>query len=145
MTEKRICIGVVAVASAVALICLLPGVPGAGVLFGLATMALPPALIGLAVSRNGRIGALRGPLLLFAVLLQSGFVAMLLLSDRLDPGRWWLGLPPATAVMLYGVWLAPLLAVSLIYAWHFRHAGLTDQDLDRLRKLARRRRDGDAG
>jgi hypothetical protein len=140
VSGRRISLAVLVVASAVALAGVVPGTPGGSLAFGLAVMAFPPALIAFAVARRGRVGSLRVPLLLFAGLLQLCVLAMLALSGRSDDGVAWLGLPPATAVMLYGLWLAPLLFVSWIHARHFDRAGLTEEDLLRLQELARRNR-----
>jgi len=139
---KRLSIAVLFAASSVALTCTILDTPATPFLFGAAVMAVPPALIGLGVARNGRVGSLRGPLLLFALLLQLCLAAMLALSGRTDPAEWWLGLPPATVVMFCGLWLFPLVLVPLIYARHFEREGLTEEDLRRFRELARRTREG---
>jgi len=138
VSGQRFCIVAIAIASVVALCCMFFSASAAAVVFGVAALVFPPALIGLAVSRGGRVGALRVFLVGFALFLQLCLAAMLLLSGRPDPDSWWLGFPPATAVMLYGLGLSPLLIVSLIYAWHFEREGLTQDDLQRLRELARR-------
>lgn len=143
MRGKHVSIAVVAVASLAALLGLFWETPASGVLFAAAALTFPPALVGLAVSRRGRIGSLRGPLLVFAGLLQASLVAMLLLGDRPDPETWWLGLPPATLVLLVGVWLLPLAFVSVLHARWFCREGLTEEDLRRIRDLAKRT--GDAG
>ena len=144
MPGQRVCIAVIAIASAVALCSMFVSAPAAAVLFGVAALLFPPALIGLSVGRSGRGSLLRALLVAFAVFLQLGLAAMLLLGGRPDPESWWLGFPPATAVMLYGLWLSPLPIVSLVHAWHFERDGLKESDLRRLRDLARQR-DGDAG
>jgi Na+(H+)/acetate symporter ActP len=143
VSGQRICIGVIAIASVVALCCAFLSATAAGIAFGVAALFFPPALIGLGVSRGGRVGTLRGFLVAFALFLQLCLAAMLLLGGRADSESWWLGFPPATAMMLYGLWLSPLLIVALIYAWHFEREGLTDDDLHRLRDLVHRaHRDG---
>ena len=143
MSGQRFCIAVIAIASVVALGCSFLSRSAAGVVFGIAALVFPSALIGIAVSRGGRVGALRVFLVVFALFLQLCLAAMLLLTGRPDPDGWWLGFPPATAVMLYGLWLSPLFIVALIYAWHFEREGVTEDDLRRLRDLARPpRRDG---
>jgi hypothetical protein len=142
MPGKPIATFVVVVASVLSLACVLVGGPIASVLFGVATLAFPPALIGLAVARGGRVGPLRWPLLLLAVLLQGSLVAMLVLSPRPDPGEWWFGLPPSTAILLLGPGLMCLLLVSLAYALTFSRHGPNDDDLRRIRDLRRRRETG---
>ena len=87
-------------------------------------MMFIPALIALGASRRGRLGVLTMPLLLFGLYLVLCLTAMLLLSAEPEAESWWLGLPPATLLMLAGLWLAPLPAVSLGYAWYFQHSGL---------------------
>jgi hypothetical protein len=128
--------------SVVALACLLVNHPAAPVVFGVAAFAFPPILIALGAARRGRIGPLAIPLLLIAVLLEGSVAVMLLLSGAGESGKLWLGLPPATAVLLYGLWLSPLLAVSFVYAWHFGRFGPREEDLRRIRALSRNEGEG---
>jgi hypothetical protein len=132
-----------ALVSLLALASLVLEFPGSDLVFAVSAFAFPPLLIGLGALRNGRLGGLAWPLLAFAAFLQACLLGMVWLSGCPDPRDWWFGLPPASAVMLGGLWLFPLLIVSFVYAWHFPRAGLTRDDLRRIRELAARRRTGD--
>jgi hypothetical protein len=66
---------------------------------------------------------------------------MLLLRGRVLDGPWFGGLPLAAAIQLYGVWLAPLLLVALVYALTFDRFALRQEDLDRLGQFLRDRED----
>jgi hypothetical protein len=145
MVIRRVTLLLLALCSVLALACPFLDHPAAGVIFGLAVLAFPALLIALGAVRHGRIGFLIVPLLLLTLLLEGGFILMLVLSGRPDPAGWWLGLPPATVVMFLGLWLVPLVLVSLVYAWHFERFGLTEGDLRRIRDHARRRVAGAAG
>ena len=145
MRGKSLAIAGLLVASIVALAGLGRDVAALRVGFGVAVMAFPPLLIGMAVSRRGRVGGLRVPVVVLAVILQAAFAAMLGLSGDPDPESWWSGLPPATLVLLLGVWLVPLVLVGLAHAWWFPRDGLSEDDLRRLRDLGLRSRDPGAG
>lgn len=142
---RRVTLLLLAACSVLTLVCPFIDHPAAGVAFGLAVLAFPALLIALGAVRRGHLGLLAAPLLLLTLLLEGGFIAMLVLSGRPDPAGWWLGLPPSTVVMLLGLWLVPLVLVSLVYAWHFERFGLTNRDLRRIRECARRRVSGAAG
>lgn len=58
------------------------------------------------------------------------FAGMHLLSHGTD--ELILGLPPATAVMVYGLWLLPLLTVTVPYALHFDRFTLTEEEIRRV-------------
>ncbi|MCU0235317.1 MAG: hypothetical protein MUE90_14955, partial [Thermoanaerobaculales bacterium] len=85
-----------------------------------------------------RLGGLGPPLALLLVLLEASVAGMLLLRGRVADGPWIGGLPAAAALMVYGLWLAPLVVVALAYALCFDRAGLRTEDLD---ELARRFRE----
>jgi hypothetical protein len=132
---RRIALLFLALASPLVLLSfLLPG-SFSEALFAVLVMGYPVALIALAVARQGRIGVLGAPLLCFLVLLEGCVVAMLLLRGRVVDGPWVGGLPLAAAVQLYGLWLAPLFLVALIYALSFDRYELREKDLERLRSL----------
>ena len=117
--------------------CLLLGGQIASVLFVVTGIGFIPSLIFLGASRRGRIGSLGIPVALLTVLLLCCCIGMLLLSGRSGSDDWWLGLPPSAALMLYGLWLSPLLLVSLVFAWHYERFGLRPDDLRRIRELSR--------
>ncbi len=122
---------------AVLLSFVIPG-PAASAFFAALAMAFPVALIALAVARDGRLGGLGPPLALLLVLLEASVAGMLLLRGRVADGPWIGGLPAAAALMVYGLWLAPLVVVALAHALCFDRAGLRTEDLD---ELARRFRE----
>ncbi len=119
--------------------------------------APPWAAWGLALGSAGAlasvmaIGATRGGWLRPAALLASGltflvvsgaFACALLLPAREGAGATLLlGLPLRTSIVLYGIGLAPLLFLPLLYAWSFDRDTLNDDDLAQVRRVTR---DGDA-
>jgi len=117
--------------------------PFAEALFTVLVMGYPVALIAMAVARQGRLGPLGLPLLALLIFLEACAVGMLLLRGRVLDGPWLGGLPLAAAIQLYGVWLAPLLLVALVYALTFDRFALRQQDLDRLRRRLHGREDPD--
>jgi hypothetical protein len=51
----------------------------------------------------------------------------------------WLGLPAATAIVVYGVGILPVLVLPLVYAWTFDDRTLSSEDIERIKELARKR------
>jgi hypothetical protein len=146
MVARRVSLWSLLAGSLSILVCSVIDHPVCRLVLAVATMAFPPALIALGALRRGRLGRLLAPLLFFAFLLQGCVIAMIVLSAGGDAGAGWLGLPPATAVMICGLWLLALLLVSLLFAWDFDRFGPGEDDLRRLRRFAERRtelRDGD--
>jgi hypothetical protein len=140
---RRVSLLFLALASPVVLLSfLIPG-PGAEALFAVLAMGYPVALIALAVARQGRLGPLGVPLLVLLIIFEGCVVAMLLLRGRVLDGPWFGGLPLAAAFQLYGLWLAPLLLVALIYALTFDRYELPEEELERLRALRRDAEDGE--
>jgi hypothetical protein len=119
---QRFALATLTICSLVTLACLFIDHPLSAPLFGAAGLLFIPSLIALGAARRGRLGRLTIPLLLFGLYLLLTFGAMFLLSPEPDMERWWFGMPPATVLMLAGLWLAPLLAVSFGYAWHFKRS-----------------------
>lgn len=83
-------------------------------------MAFPVALMGLGLAGPGQRKR-RGLVLLLAagVLLEAAGVGILVLSGREDPAGWFGGLPEATAVLVYGLGLAPLPIMVAAYVLTF--------------------------
>ena len=132
------------------LLCMLVGGRWAQFLFGLFSMALPSALMALGVPRRGLRGRVGAVLVVLALVLVGGFLAMVALAgqgvQRMVEGPWLAGLPLAAAIFLATVWLLPLVLISLAYGWTFRDHGVGDEELRRLRSLVRLRDAGtDAG
>ncbi len=115
----------------------------AEVVFAVLVMGYPVALIVVAVSRNGRAGALGIPLLALLIFLEACAVGMLMFRGRVLDGPWVGGLPIAAAIQLYGLFLTPLIFVALTYALTFDRFEMREEDLDRLADLDRRSEDED--
>lgn len=141
MTE-RLALIILVLLSFTVLVCLLLGGPATSVLFGIAGFGFIPALIAVGACRRGKLGSLGLPLALIMILLEGSLIGIFLCTGPVQQEEWWCGLPPATALMLFGLWLAPLLLVSLVYAWHFERFGLTSDDLARIRALSHNREAG---
>jgi len=135
---RRIALLFLAVASPLVLVLFhLPGAFAESLFAGL-VMGYPVALIVVAVARNGRLGPLAVPMLTLLVFLEACTAGMLLLRGRVLDAPWLGGLPLAAAIQLYGLWLAPLLLVALVYALTFDRFELRKEDLDRLETMLRR-------
>ena len=93
------------------------GLLGVGFLFAFLIVAFFIGLLFFGLQRRGE--AVRGwaPILAVAVLFVGVFVALFVTYARYmespDPQRLFLGFPPPTAWMLYGVWGVPLLFIVL--------------------------------
>lgn len=106
--------------------------PAAGELFALLAVAFPVAIIVVGASRNGRLGPLVWPLVLLTVVLEAAVATMLWWRGQVAEGPWVAGLPISAAVMIYGLFLAPLLLVGLAYALTFSSFTLREEDLEAL-------------
>lgn len=92
----------------------------------------PVALIALGASRGGRLQGLTGPLILLAILLALGLIAVLALPHG---GPDVFGLPAATAIMIFLLVPLPLLGLGWLYAALFDRHGLREEDLERMQRL----------
>ncbi len=111
----------------------------------LATFAgatFPVALIALGGIRQGRLGALALPLALLWLLLAGGLGAVLALPHGGPDVAVAGGLPLATALMIFVLVPVPLLGLGWLFAARFDRHGVSEEDLDRMRRL-RRSRSGD--
>jgi len=127
-----------ALAAAAALLGFCSGLPVGPWLAAFAGATFPVALIALGVVRQGRLGGLGLPLALLWLLLAAGLGAVLGLPHG---GPDVLGLPLATAAMIFVLVPVPLLGLGGLYAARFDRHGLSQEDLDRLRRF----RDSPAG
>ncbi len=118
----------------------LPGDPPRWAPWALAmgTSAIMVASMALGAVRRGGVGRLALPFAATFLVLAGGFAAALVLppTDPADPTLW-LGLPPAAAIVLYGIGLLPLLFLPLAYALTFDEMTLSEADLARVREAAR--------
>ena len=135
---RRIALLFLSVASPLILVLFLLQSPVAEILFALLVMAYPVALIIVAVGRGKRCGRLIMILLLLGVFLEACAVGMLLLRNHVVDAPWIGGLPMAAAIQLYGLWLGPLLLVTLVYALSFDGFELRQEDLDRFHASMRK-------
>lgn len=140
---KRLSLLYLAVSSPLILLSLLVSAPWADVLFAVLVVAFPVALIVLGAEHRGGLGPLRVPLFVLLVYLELCVAAMLLLRGHVLEAPWVGGLPLATAIQFYGVFLAPMAFVALFYALTFERFGLRREDLEELRRRFRREDDGE--
>ena len=108
--------------------------PAGEVLFAVLAVAFPIALIALGARHRGGLGPLRWPLVALVAFLEACIVAMLGLRGQVFEAPWFGGLPLATAIQFYGVFLAPMFLVAWLYAATFERFGLRQEDLDDLRR-----------
>jgi len=127
--SRRSALVFLALASPVTLgLSLIPG-PFPEWIFSILVVAFPIALIAVAIGRPGARGL---PLLALLIFLEACVIGMLVLRGRVLGATWVGGLPPAAAIQVYGLFLAPLIPVALFYALTFDRFELKQDDLDRL-------------
>jgi hypothetical protein len=97
-------------------------------------VVLPLALMVLGAARRGRLGRLWLPLVAMALVFAAGWWAILALPHG---GPDILGLPLATALMIFVLIPLPLAVTGLAYALTFDRLGLTPEDLERVRAARR--------
>jgi hypothetical protein len=124
----KISLWFLAIASPAILLALLLGTRTSEWAFAVLAAAFPLALIALGAGRDA--GALKVGLVALLVFYEACFLGLLTLHGRDAP--WLFGLPLATLLQL-GIFLAPLPAVALLYAWTFERHGLRRRDLEELR------------
>ena len=118
--------------------------PGAGpaslgaVLFTFLGVAFPVILMLMGASRDRRAGRALRPILALLVLLVLCAAGMLVFRGRVEDTPAFLGLPPAAAFQIYGIFLAALPLTALGFAWAFKDFAPSRQDIERLRRLTRR-------
>jgi hypothetical protein len=130
--RRRLALGFLAASAPLVVAGSLIGGPTAERLFTLLVMGFPVALIAMAIGGRRSSSLVDVSLVALLIVLESGAVAMLLLRGRVFEAAWFGGLPAAAAIQLYGLWLAPLLLVGLVYGLTFDRFELTDDDLERL-------------
>jgi hypothetical protein len=101
--------------------------------------SFPVALIALGGVRRGRLGTLALPLALLWLLLAGGLGAVLALPHGGPDVALAGGLPLATALMIFVLVPVPLLGLGLLYAVSFDRHGMSEEDLERMRRLRRSR------
>ena len=109
-----------------------PAGPWIGALSG--GVVLPLALMALGASRRGRLGRLWLSLLATGLVYAAGWWTILALPHG---GPDVLGLPLATALMIFVLIPVPLIVTGLAYALAFDRLGLTPEALERVRAAKR--------
>ena len=104
-----------------------------GLAFGVLQVLFYLTAISLGFAR----GAPRLPALLVVGLVYGGLFVAMVLADRFysaaEQTPLWFSFPPATALMLYGVWAAPALLMA-VYVWQFDHWILREADITAFRQ-----------
>lgn len=104
------------------------------ILFALVAAAWPVAFIALGADRPGGLGPLRWVLLALLAILLASVGGLLAARGGVREDPWVLGLPLATAIEVYGIFLLPLPLVSFAYALTFDRFGLDEAELAELRR-----------
>jgi hypothetical protein len=133
-SRQRILLLLGAMSPLLLLACLVGRAAGAWIFAALSGL-FPVALIALGAVRSAAgLGRLRAPLLLLAVVLAGGLLALLALPPG---GATVFALPLRTALMLFVLVPVPLAIVGWAYAATFSDFWLRDEDLERLRRWKR--------
>jgi hypothetical protein len=135
---KRFALVFLAAAPPVMLLTFVFGTSFGEVVFALLGMLFPIGLMMLGAQREGKLGPLFMPLLVFAIIMGAGVIGMLIYRGQVEEGPWLFGLPMAGAIQFYFVFLVPFLLVSLAYGLTFERFGLRQSDLDALRSKFRK-------
>ena len=134
---KRFSLGFLTVASLAILVIFFVELRALSWLFAVLVMGFPIALVTMAVSRDGRLGRLRVPLVVLFVMLQCGVIGVLAFDGSSVTGLF--GLPLSLHFLLLLIWLGPLVVTTLMYAAAFSELGIDDELLARLEQMRRDR------
>ena len=112
--------------------------PWAAPLLALGTAGAIVSAMALGAAKEGHVGRLRGPFAAVFLVVAGGLLLLLALppADPTEPTLI-LGLPLRAAILLYGIGLLPALLVPLAYALTFDELTLREEDLERVRAVAR--------
>lgn len=145
MNAQRLSLILLSASAPLALVCFVLNTPWNDVLFALAAITFPCALMLLGAGRDGRGGPVVWIVAALWLVLAATFIGMLRLRGvDVTDGPTFLGLPLAMALQLYGLFAVPLVAVSWAYARAFDGWTLRADDLDRLRRRFPQRREPEA-
>ena len=97
---------------------------------GIACIMVGMMVLGAATDRG--IGRLALPFAFVWLLLVGGFAAVYIAPAAESSGLW-LGLPPAAAIIIYGIGLYPVLVLPFAYALTFDSTTLRPEDIERVR------------
>lgn len=133
---KKLLISILRLSSLLMFCALMAGGDVAAAAFGALAAFFPVVLMALGALRQGRLGRIWLALVPLVVLLEVGFWTMLELRGSVQEAPWIFGLPAAAAVLLWVFCLTPLLLISFAYAWTFEEHGVTQEGLERLRRVS---------
>lgn len=110
----------------------------------LLAFGIPGSLAGVivlgAARGNAGIGRLTVPLAFVIATLVIGFVlALALPANESSLSSLFLGLPLRAAIVVYGIGLMPAIVLPVAYALTFEEQILSSEDVERVRKIGRRR------
>jgi hypothetical protein len=109
---------------------------GSAWLAALGGAVFPVALMALGAARGGRLGPLRLPLILVGLVLFGVLAALLVLPNGgPDAGP----LPLGTVLLLFVLVPVPFVVLSWVYSVSFDSWFLREEDLERLRRLGRKK------
>ena len=134
---KKLALGFLTVASFAILIIFFIDVRALSWLFAVLVMGFPIALVTMAVSRDGRLGRSRVPLVALFAMLQCGVIGVLAFDGSGVTGLY--GLPLSLHFLLLLIWLGPLSVTTLTYTATFSELGIDDELLGRLEQMRRDR------
>ena len=124
------------------LACLIGGTT-AGLVFGFLAIGFPVLLMLLGVCNpDGRMGPAARSILVLWLLLEAALAGMWAARGTVEGGIWILGLPLGAAIQIYGIFILPLVLVTLTFALTFDSFGVDPTELDDLRALASDEADG---
>jgi len=122
-------------------------IPGGAPVWGawLAAIGIPASLCGImmlgAARGSSGIGSLKLPLLFVFCVLAGGFcLALALPMNEGIHAQLYLGLPLRAAIIIYGIGLLPIVVLPVAYAITFKSQTLSQADIERVREVARNRR-----
>jgi len=106
-------------------------VPGKAsqVIFSTVAVSFPIALIINGAARDGKLGPLKIPIFIFLLVLEACSTLMIFFIGKTASAPMVAGLPAGAAVQLYGMFLSPLIIVSLAYGLTFESFSLREEDL----------------
>jgi hypothetical protein len=96
---------------------------------GIACIMVGMMILGAASERG--IGRLALPFAFVWLLLVGGF-AMVYIAPAAETAGLWLGLPPAAAIIVYGIGFSPILVLPFAYAFTFDAITLRPEDIERV-------------
>lgn len=142
-TPHRLALGVLTVVSPLCLGIFLWETPYSEVIFALAVILFPCALMLLGASRQNRAGVAAWTIALLCGVLLAVMAGLFAFRNGGVDGPSWGGLPMAAAIQLYGLFLLPLCISSLGYAMAFDASALDDEALRTLRRRFSKSREAD--